>query len=177
MASPATAPVADPVAGAARAALRVVGAALVDDLVRPGLLLAARRTGPPALAGGWELPGGKVEPGEVPERALHRELREELGIGVELGAELRAAPAEAPDGDPWAAAWPMPLLADHAGTSLGRPGGRLRVWLAAVREGEATALDDHDAVRWLAREEWLSVPWLAVDLPVVRHLDATVPRG
>ena len=42
----------------------VVGAAIVDDLDRPTRLLAARRTGPPALAGGWELPGGKVDPGE-----------------------------------------------------------------------------------------------------------------
>jgi 8-oxo-dGTP diphosphatase len=160
---------------AAGPALRVVGAAVVDDLVRPTLLLAARRTGPPALAGGWELPGGKVEPGEEPVPALHRELREELGIGVELGAELLAA---GPAGDdPWGTAWPVPLLRGHPATSqLGRSGGRLRVWLAAVREGEATARDDHDAVRWLGREEWLSVPWLAVDLPVVHHLDALAPR-
>jgi 8-oxo-dGTP diphosphatase len=41
----------------------VVGAALVDDLTHPTVLLAARRTEPPALAGGWEIPGGKVDPG------------------------------------------------------------------------------------------------------------------
>jgi len=44
----------------------VVGAAIVDDLLRPTILLSARRTEPPELAGGWELPGGKVEPGEHP---------------------------------------------------------------------------------------------------------------
>ena len=56
---PETAP--EPVLAAVRL---VVGAAIVDDLARPARLLAARRTEPPALAGGWELPGGKVEPGE-----------------------------------------------------------------------------------------------------------------
>lgn len=54
----------------------VVCAAILDG----GWLLAARRTGPPALAGGWELPGGKVEPGEEELAALVRECREELGI-------------------------------------------------------------------------------------------------
>jgi 8-oxo-dGTP diphosphatase len=45
----------------------VVGAAVLDDLQRPTTLLAARRTEPPGLAGGWEVPGGKVEVGaEVP---------------------------------------------------------------------------------------------------------------
>lgn len=58
----------------------VVGAALFDD---GGRLLAARRSAPPELAGRWELPGGKVEPGERPDAALVRELREELGVDAE----------------------------------------------------------------------------------------------
>ncbi|MET9965659.1 NUDIX domain-containing protein, partial [Streptomyces sp. NPDC006356] len=57
----------------------VVGAALLAG----GRLLAARRSAPEELAGRWELPGGKVEPGEAPEAALVRELREELGVDAE----------------------------------------------------------------------------------------------
>jgi 8-oxo-dGTP diphosphatase len=62
----------------------VVAGALVHD----GLLLLAQRTSPPELAGMWELPGGKVEPGELPEEALVRELREELGIETSVGVRL-----------------------------------------------------------------------------------------
>lgn len=54
----------------------VVGGALCHD----GRLLAARRSAPPELAGRWELPGGKTEPGESVPEALVRELREELGV-------------------------------------------------------------------------------------------------
>ncbi len=55
----------------------VVAVALVD---RDGRVLLARRPPGKALAGLWEFPGGKVDPGERPEAALIRELREELGI-------------------------------------------------------------------------------------------------
>ena len=51
-------------------------------IVRGSTVLLAQRVRPPELAGRWELPGGKVAPGETPEAALVRELAEELGIDV-----------------------------------------------------------------------------------------------
>jgi 8-oxo-dGTP diphosphatase len=62
----------------------VVAAALFSD----GRVLAAQRGHPPALAGKWEFPGGKVEKGESPERALVRECAEELDVEVSVGAEI-----------------------------------------------------------------------------------------
>ncbi|WP_088943412.1 (deoxy)nucleoside triphosphate pyrophosphohydrolase [Rhodococcus sp. 1168] len=62
----------------------VVAGAIVAD----GLLLLAQRARPPELAGLWELPGGKVEPGESDAQALMRELHEELGVDTAVGAQL-----------------------------------------------------------------------------------------
>lgn len=59
--------------------LLVAAAALIDP---DGRVLLAQRPEGKSLAGLWEFPGGKVEPGETPEGALVRELREELGIGT-----------------------------------------------------------------------------------------------
>ncbi|MDX6765074.1 NUDIX domain-containing protein, partial [Streptomyces sp. F8] len=67
----------------------VVGGALCHE----GRLLAARRSAPPELAGRWELPGGKTEPGESVPDALVRELREELGVETE---PLERIPGEWP---------------------------------------------------------------------------------
>jgi 8-oxo-dGTP diphosphatase len=76
--------------------LLVVAAALVDGEGR--VLVQQRPPGKP-MAGLWEFPGGKVEPGEVPEAALARELHEELGIEVKQGALAPTAFAsEALDG-------------------------------------------------------------------------------
>ncbi len=60
----------------------VVAAALVDGA---GRILVAQRPAGKSLAGLWEFPGGKIEPGETPEAALVRELAEELAIGVAPG--------------------------------------------------------------------------------------------
>jgi 8-oxo-dGTP diphosphatase len=61
-----------------------------------GRILLARRTKGRDLAGLWEFPGGKREPGESPETALARELHEELGIDVEVGAPLISVPQQYP---------------------------------------------------------------------------------
>ncbi|MCX6471067.1 MAG: (deoxy)nucleoside triphosphate pyrophosphohydrolase [Corynebacteriales bacterium] len=70
----------------------VVAGAVIDG----PRLLVAQRSRPPELAGLWELPGGKVEPGESPQEALARELGEELGIEVTvheaMGGRVEVAP-------------------------------------------------------------------------------------
>jgi 8-oxo-dGTP diphosphatase len=129
----------------------VVGAAIVDDLNRPTTVLSARRTAPPELAGGWELPGGKVEPGESPQDALHREIREELGVRIELGALVEG---------PVAGAWP---LGDHY---------VMQVWLARVTGGEPRPLEDHDQLRVLTRAEMYVVGWLPADLQIMAAVAA-----
>src|SRR5690554_3381843 len=131
----------------------VVAAAIWDSLERPTTMLCAQRSAPPELAGRWELPGGKVEPGESPEAALHRELAEELGIGVRLGTLVPA-----PDGADW------PIL-QHL---------HMRVWLAEVTTGVAEALQDHAELRWVARDSLDDLDWLAPDRPILHALrDAT----
>ena len=121
----------------------VVGAAIVRD----GRLLAARRTAPKLLAGRWELPGGKVEPGESPEAACVRECAEELGVAIEVVRRIG------------------PELAI---------GGGLRLWAYEARliDGKPTPLADHDALRWLAAEELTDVDWLDVDRPLLPVLRA-----
>ncbi|MFZ0159730.1 MAG: NUDIX domain-containing protein [Kineosporiaceae bacterium] len=134
----------------------VVAAAVVDDLVRPRRLLAARRTEPDWAAGRWELPGGTREPGEDPQAALHRELAEELGVTVNLGEEV-------PGPDGVQLGWPI------------RPGYRMRVWWAAVASGEPAPIEAHDAVVWLDAGRWSDLEWLASNSPIVTELAAAVP--
>ncbi|QFG24854.1 (deoxy)nucleoside triphosphate pyrophosphohydrolase [Actinomadura sp. WMMB 499] len=117
--------------------LIVVGAAIIAD----GRLLAAQRAEPAHMAGGWELPGGKVDPGESDTDALVRECHEELAIKVRPGRRI---------GGDW-------RLSERA---------VLRVWTAAIVEGEPRALE-HLALRWLAPAELYEVAWLPGDRPVI----------
>jgi len=133
----------------------VVAAAVVDDLAAPRRLLSARRAKPVNLAGRWEFPGGKVEPGEDAVTALHRELEEELGVGVRLGAELVA-----PDPAGW-------RLSDRY---------VMRLWTAQVVRGVPQPLVEHDELRWLDDGDWLAVPWLDADVPIVQALISSLAR-
>lgn len=118
----------------------VVAAAIV--LGDPPRLLAAQRARPHALAGKWELPGGKVEHGETDREALARECHEELGVTVDVGE--RAAP-DVPTVD---------------GTTV------LRTYWATITDGDPRPLD-HAALRWLCADELDDVDWLPADGPVI----------
>lgn len=119
---------------------RVVVAAAIESR---GRILAARRSRPEALAGGWELPGGKVEPGEDPAHALVREIREELAVDVEVVGSVAG-----PDGGDWP-------LDDRS---------VLRVLRARIERGDPAAGIAHDDLRWLGPRELGDVAWLAPDV-------------
>lgn len=113
--------------------LIVVAGALIED----GALLVAQRNRPPELAGLWELPGGKVAPGESDESALTRELHEELGVHVTVGHRI--------GGD----------VALSATTSL-------RAYVVVRADGELTP-HDHRALRWVRAGELDELPWVPAD--------------
>lgn len=137
---------------------QIVAAAILDSLSAPSKLLAARRTAPPMLAGMWEFPGGKLEPGESCEQGVERELAEELGIEVALGSEVFGP---IPEG------W---VLNDNAA---------MRVWFAEITSGVPAALEDHDQLAWvdLDSEALLALEWIPADLPIVHAMLADTLAG
>lgn len=136
------------------AVIDVVGAAIVDAVPHPTRLLAARRAADTAHAGRWELPGGKVERGEEPARALTREIREELGTTAYLHGRLAG---------PLPGGW-WPLTPPEAALAY-----RMAVWVATVG-AEPRPVEGHDELRWLGREELFSVEWIGADLAIVAAL-------
>lgn len=109
-----------------------------------GRLLTVQRGPAMSLPLKWELPGGKIEPGECPAACLRRELREELGVEVSVGD-------------------PLPAVAhDYPAFSVVLYPRRCR-----ITGGEMT-LHEHADARWLMPAEVLSVDWAAADLPVLR---------
>lgn len=94
-----------------------------------GRVLLARRTEGRDLAGLWEFPGGKHEPGESAEEALARELHEELGIEVEIGPALITVPQRYPDKR---LRLDVRVITAWRGNARGREGQAL-VWVPSAR--------------------------------------------
>ena len=127
----------------------VVACALVD---KDGRVLISQRPEGKAMAGMWEFPGGKVEPGERPEQALIRELKEELGIDV-------------------TAACLAPLtFASHGYPSfhLLMPLYVCRRWNGDVRPSEG------QQIAWVRPKGLRAYPMPPADVPLVAHLIDTL---
>jgi 8-oxo-dGTP diphosphatase len=119
-------------------------------VIRRGTVLVAQRVRPPELAGRWELPGGKVGPGEAERDALARELAEELGLEV---------------GDV--------AVGDRLGDDIALDGMTLRAYRVHLLSGEPRA-HDHRAVRWVTAAELPDVDWVPADRDWVADLVRTL---
>ncbi len=123
----------------------VVAVALID---RDGRVLVARRPEGKAMAGLWEFPGGKVEPGETPEAALIRELDEELGI------------------DTWASCLAPLTFASHAYADF-----HLLMPLYACRRWEGVPqAREHAELRWVGVRALAELAMPPADRPLVAVL-------
>ncbi|MGW0231869.1 (deoxy)nucleoside triphosphate pyrophosphohydrolase [Actinopolymorpha singaporensis] len=127
----------------------VVGAAIVRD----GLLLAQQRAYPEAVAGRWELPGGRVEPGESEAAAVVRECQEELGVDV--------------------------AVHDRIGPDVSLAGGEfvLRIHAATLTDPDAEPVaHEHRALRWVHAEDLDNLDWLEADRILLPALHALLVR-
>lgn len=125
----------------------VVCLAVVDP---GGALLATQRPHGKRLGGLWELPGGKVEPGEEPRAALCREIAEELTLTLPDG-ELEALPP----------------------SDFAYPFGRVRLlpfrWRAPCRP--VIHLTEHIALQWVRPQAWRELSWAPADIPILDRLE------
>lgn len=123
----------------------IVVAAVIEH---EGLVLACRRAGHKSLAGKWEFPGGKVEPGESDAEALGREILEELQIEIEVGQLVTSSHSSSP------------AIEMHS-------------YFAKLKSGIPMSSSDHDELRWLRVEELSALEWPELDIPVLEALLAT----
>lgn len=127
----------------------VVAAALID--FRKNILVAQRPEGK-HLGGLWEFPGGKVDPGELPEYALMRELEEELGIQTRPGCMF-----------------PVGFVShSYEKFHLLMPLYAIRVWRGIPKSQEGQAL------QWLPVQDLYALPMPPADLPLLPQLEASL---
>lgn len=113
---------------------------------RDGRVLLARRGSGGPLAGKWEFPGGKIEPGETPEECLARELREELGIETLVGERVATS------------------IYDY-----GRGAIELLAYRVRILAGEPEPRE-HEALAWAPLATLSDYDLAAADMPIARAL-------
>ena len=120
---------------------------VVAAIIRRGNEIFATQRGYGEFKDWWELPGGKIEPGESPRQALVREIREELDATIEVGELLQTVE------------WDYPTfhLTMHC------------FWCELTCE--ALHLNEHEAASWLDREHLRSVKWLPADYGILDEID------
>ena len=120
---------------------------VVAGIIKDSDKIFATQRGYGDFKDGWEFPGGKMEPGETPQQALARELKEELAINVSVGKFLCTVDYD----------YPTFHLTMHC-------------FYCSVIGGELTLLE-HEAAKWLKTTELHSVNWLPADIEVVAALE------
>ena len=125
--------------------IKVVAAVICDSLQTKTPIFATAR-GYGKFKGMWEFPGGKIEPGETPQQALMREIREELATEIKVGELIDTIEYDYPD--------------FHLSMNC--------FWCEVV-EGDLVLLEAQEA-RWLTKDELDSVKWLPADLGMVDRI-------
>lgn len=124
---------------------------VVAAVIRRGNRIFATQRGYGEFKGWWEFPGGKIEPGETPQQALAREIREELNAEIEIGELLHTVQ------------WDYPTfhLTLHC------------YWCTLA--SDSLHLIEHASARWLGKEELHSVQWLPADTSVLEDIAKELP--
>ncbi|MCR5540108.1 MAG: (deoxy)nucleoside triphosphate pyrophosphohydrolase [Ruminococcus sp.] len=125
--------------------IKVVATVICDSLQAKTRIFATAR-GYGEFKGMWEFPGGKIEPGETPQQALAREIKEELDTTIKVGELIGTIEYDYPE---------FHLSMDC-------------FWCEVV-EGELVLLEAQEA-RWLTKDELDSVNWLPADLGLVERI-------
>ena len=120
---------------------------VVAAIIREGERLFATQRGYGEYKDKWEFPGGKVEENETPEDALIREIKEELDADITVSGFLTTVEYDYPE---------FHLSMD--------------CFLAELKDGSSLSLKEHEAAKWLSKDELGSVDWLPADLTIIRLL-------
>lgn len=128
--------------------IEVVAAVITD-----GKSIFATQRGYGEFKGGWEFPGGKIENNETPEEALIREIKEELDADITIRSFIRTIQHTYPEFHLTMHCYLCSLASDHM------------------------VLKEHDAVRWLTRDNIDAVAWLPADLEIIPDINDLMGWG